>query len=641
MSILERYRDMSREDLVARLTALETAPPTASTSSSNVPGGKLERKEKWAGKKKKPAKAFDIRAYPCRKIALRFSYDGASYSGLATQSHNTANGREIETVEDVLWNALRVSRLVGEEARMGDVGWSRCGRTDRGVSAGGQVVALWVRSRKVDEWEQRHALSEYVAEKKREQGKETGEWSDENEDSDEEYSMVTGDASGQVTRATARPDGEELSYVSSLNAVLPPTIRVQAWSPVQPHFSARFNCRYRHYKYFFTSGCPFIEPPTRQGPVPRLDVEQMRYAAQKLLGDHDFRNFCRVDASKQIENFRRRIDGISIDPVSRPWRRSGTDEAKLGSEAETETMFVLNLRGTAFLYHQVRHIVAILFLVGARLEKASIIDELLNVEHGAIARDRLLMRRRGLVLDVDEAGHEYKTMLPASTATSMTGSVASDNAGIDTVGRASFAELDAELTERELALCGTTVYERKPEYEMAAERPLMLWECGFKESDVQWRSGTYDGPLSPATPTNPISGDVNSTTPVIAALLHSKWSSLAIRTEMYKHFVLALPLNVSQTQAGHIPSSTLFQESALPALEKGSVCVDGRRPSWDTQEGPECARYIKPLGDGRFKPLHAYKGLLHAKREETPEGKNANYLQGRGKRRAERAEASM
>ncbi len=53
---------------------------------------------------------------------------------------------------------------------------------------------------------------------------------------------------------------------------------------------------------------------------------------------------------------------------------------------------MLNLRGTAFLYHQVRNIMAILFLVGARLERPEVVEELMNTEKGQIAADRIKMR---------------------------------------------------------------------------------------------------------------------------------------------------------------------------------------------------------------------------------------------------------
>lgn len=647
---MEKYRNLSREELIAKIAALEGSHSSSSriTPSLSEEQKKNEKKRRVKFDKEgniQVAREFDIRQYPSRKIALRFSYDGTSYNGLATQNYTGNQSRQdVLAVEDVLWKALVATRLVGEKDTMGGVGWSRCGRTDAGVSAGGQVVSLWVRSRKVDQWEERKALEEFVAAKKREQGKDEDGVS-ELEEGTIDSSAPTTDIS--LTRIPVEPDSEELAYVSNLNNVLPTTIRIQAWSPVRPHFSSRFDCRYRHYKYFFTSGCPFAEQATTKGLIPSLDIPLMRYAAQKFLGDHDFQNFCRVDASKQIDNFRRRVDGISIDEVSRPWPRSATsvpDHVSNGvptngkEESSTEKMYVLNLRGTAFLYHQVRHIVAVLFQIGAGLEKASIIDELLNVEKGALARDRLMMRRRGLVLhDGPGEEDEIKTTLPNSTATTMTGNVASDEFAEDGTHIApSEEDIDSDdFNPEELALQDCTIYDQKPAYEMASDRPLMLWECGFKESDIEWRSGTYDGSIrshSSMQESEALNGDINSATRPTIALLHSHWSSLAINTEMYKHFLLALPLDVSQSQAGFIPASTFFKQSSLPTLEKDWVLKNVSKPAF-TSSG---ARRLIPLGNGNSKPLMAYKGLFHAKREETPETKNAKYLHGRGKRRAEK-----
>jgi tRNA pseudouridine38/39 synthase len=86
----------------------------------------------------------------------------------------------------------------------------------------------------------------------------------------------------------------------------------------------------------------------------------MRDAAARLVGEHDFRNLCKVDASKQLTVFTRRVLRAEINAVD-------------------GGLVVLDLAGTAFLYNQVRHIAAILLLVGTGLEPPSIVDTLLDV----------------------------------------------------------------------------------------------------------------------------------------------------------------------------------------------------------------------------------------------------------------------
>ena len=352
MHVREKYGDWSRNQLLRRIAQLEgraeslgvdVPPPESSTSASDAPPSS-----------KKPPRPYDVSAQPCRKVALRFCYDGGSYSGLAAQ---VGQMTPLPTVEETIWEALCTARLVDATKSMEEADWSRCGRTDAGVSAAGQVVALWIRSRCVDERPWRYK---------------------------------TGDEPIVLTGASE----EELPYVATLNRLLPPTIRIQAWSPVRSSFSARFDCVYRHYKYFFTLGAPHTltwQPESPSQFVGRLDIERMRDAAARLVGEHDFRNMCKVDASKQITNFRRRIDGATIDYVSHGWSDSEIPEPI--PYRTDEPMYVLNLRGSAFLYHQVRHIMAVLFLVGARLEEPSIIDELVNVETGAAAADRVHARQ--------------------------------------------------------------------------------------------------------------------------------------------------------------------------------------------------------------------------------------------------------
>ncbi|KAJ6507390.1 pseudouridine synthase [Mycena vitilis] len=145
----------------------------------------------------------------------------------------------------------------------------------------------------------------------------------------------------------------EHSYTLILNRLLPPSIRILAWSPVAPEFSSRFACQSRHYKYFFAPD--------------GLDLRLMTEAAFLLVGSHDFRNYCKLDPAKQLTTHRRRIVSADISPVA----------------GSASGMHVLDLTGSAFLYHQVRHIMAILFLVGSGLEPPSVVTALLNVEPGA------------------------------------------------------------------------------------------------------------------------------------------------------------------------------------------------------------------------------------------------------------------
>lgn len=182
----------------------------------------------------------------------------------------------------------------------------------------------------------------------------------------------------------------------------------------------------------------------------------MRDAVARLVGEHDFRNFCKVDPPKQLSKHVRTVNSATIDRV----------------EGEGDDLWVLNLRGGAFvrlylslpcfsrrtpcpqrvrhdadggllvleqLYNQVRHIVAILFLVGARLEPPSIVDALLWTSD----------RTPDTLASVERAQRPE----PGATPT-MPGEV----------------------------------MDRKPGYQMADDLPLVLWQCGFNSSEFSWRT---------------------------------------------------------------------------------------------------------------------------------------------------------
>ncbi len=74
-----------------------------------------------------------------RHIALQIYYDGSKYTGLA----ENVGVEHDQSVEKALFRALRQAYLIDGRS---SCQYSRCGRTDKGVSAAGQVVALQLKS---------------------------------------------------------------------------------------------------------------------------------------------------------------------------------------------------------------------------------------------------------------------------------------------------------------------------------------------------------------------------------------------------------------------------------------------------------------------------------------------------------------
>ena len=88
-------------------------------------------------KKQRQQRPFDMSRFAQRHIALRIAYIGTDYLGLAWQPDQP------NTVEGRLYEALEKTCLITDRQSCRP---SRGGRTDKGVSALGKVMAMYVRS---------------------------------------------------------------------------------------------------------------------------------------------------------------------------------------------------------------------------------------------------------------------------------------------------------------------------------------------------------------------------------------------------------------------------------------------------------------------------------------------------------------
>ena len=152
----------------------------------------------------------------------------------------------------------------------------------------------------------------------------------------------------------------ELNYCLLLNKVLPKHIRAISWQPlITQKYSARFDCVGRTYKYFFPRG--------------DLNVEKMQEACKYLVGSHDFRNLCKMDVGNGVVNYIRRLDHVEIKEAT-----------KNHEQLIEHDMLYLEIKGSAFLWHMIRCIVAILMLIGKQVESPEIVKELLDVEKNSM-----------------------------------------------------------------------------------------------------------------------------------------------------------------------------------------------------------------------------------------------------------------
>eukprot|EP00002_Diphylleia_rotans_P017375 TRINITY_DN3372_c0_g1_i2.p1 TRINITY_DN3372_c0_g1~~TRINITY_DN3372_c0_g1_i2.p1 ORF type:complete len:447 (-),score=103.21 TRINITY_DN3372_c0_g1_i2:41-1381(-) len=284
---VSKLRNMAKE-IISRLSASEEA-------SSDKQRKKAKQRD------------FDMSKHSIRHIALKIAYIGENYQGFASQETTET------TIEGQLFQALKKVCLIEDRE---SCHYSRCGRTDKGVSALSQVVSLHLRS-----------------------------------NCTEGVGMIR--AVEKQTPKKGSNSDVELDYVSILNRVLPDDIRVLGWAPVPANFDARFSCLYRLYRYYFSKG--------------KLDVSKMVEASKFLVGEHDFRNFCKMDYMN-VSNFKRRV--LSVQIVECPEKSTNPEDQ----------MFYFEVSGFAFLWHQVRCMMSVLFLVGEGVESPEIIRDLLDLE---------------------------------------------------------------------------------------------------------------------------------------------------------------------------------------------------------------------------------------------------------------------
>jgi tRNA U38,U39,U40 pseudouridine synthase TruA len=210
-------------------------------------------------------------------------------------------------------------------------------------------------------------------------------------------SASTSSTASSTTSSCAPRVLQEMDYCGMLNRSLPEAIRVVGWAPVTDEFNARFSASYRQYRYFFLRK--------------HLNLAAMRAAAARLVGTHDFRNLSKLDIAN-VSNFKREIFSAEIklysaaaaEQVSREeqgWKKGSAAGTVLGRDGgggaaeeeeeeeeevvpvdsdDPEAVYMLEIKGIAFLWHMVRCIMAVLLLVGEGREQPQVVSQLLDVE---------------------------------------------------------------------------------------------------------------------------------------------------------------------------------------------------------------------------------------------------------------------
>lgn len=151
-------------------------------------------------------------------------------------------------------------------------------------------------------------------------------------------------ALGQVANFHTNCDMSVEEMLAYCNHYLPEDIAVVEMSEASPRFHSRLNACGKWYCYrVINSSIPNVFWRRYAQEVEEsLDLEAMRLAAERLLGEHDFKSF--TSAKKGKKSTVRRIDEITIE--------------KEGD------MITFSFKGNGFLHHMIRILMGTLLEVG-------------------------------------------------------------------------------------------------------------------------------------------------------------------------------------------------------------------------------------------------------------------------------------
>ena len=174
-------------------------------------------------------------------------------------------------------------------------------------------------------------------------------------------------ALGQVISCTL--DKSELEgrnthkLMVSLNALTPDEIVIKEIRYASSEFSARFDAVSREYRYRIVTGpvAPLFLHDFAWWRRGELNVDAMRHAAAFLVGEHDFKSFCKT-ASAEGKTTMRYVESLDV-----------FEEEHLG-----EQCLCIRVIGNAFLHSMVRTIVGTLVQVGCGNREPEWVKEVLE-----------------------------------------------------------------------------------------------------------------------------------------------------------------------------------------------------------------------------------------------------------------------
>ena len=233
-------------------------------------------------------------------LAMKVAYRGEAFSGFARQPEQLTVQGELERALEMLLRR--------------PVETTCAGRTDAGVHARGQVVSFEVYEDELAEMDERDAQRVRFA-----------------------------------------------SFRRSLNAITHDDISVRSIWQAADGFSARFDAQAREYRYALAvDETPPVFMRDFAWYVGPLDIVAMERASRCLIGEQDFKSFCRASSA-----------------VDKPTCRNVMEVSFSEEERFGEQLVIVKVVGSSFLHSMVRTIVGTLVEVGRGRKPESWVAEAL------------------------------------------------------------------------------------------------------------------------------------------------------------------------------------------------------------------------------------------------------------------------